>query len=669
MDVPLSFSTPRGLDMSGSVAAEPVEMEGTEDDQPGSGSQNERDPPVPLDQSIRGFMVNVGGEDNSKFLPASELEELITAKNVSRELHRIQLSGDIQTVTTKVLEEGPAVNGESATRKKIFALLCLMDKVRWIVNFIQEGIYDFELPFRFENGGIYRKFGARIFLFDEWKHHDHFTFEHMQGQVIAPYFKFNLITGDTYSQYSLHKDVVLPFIEEATEQSVYGDRLIGGTSEVRKVRIHSAHYEHTGSAIPQTMAYFAIKMIHNMEAAEGPPTREMDAYRRLNPKQHPHIVRLLASYHHKRRRHLIFPWADGNLFHFWRVGYPERNSPSRGSALAKWLIGQFLGLSQALVCIHDLTSENPSPGDYNKKHGRHGDLKPENILWFRSPSNPNSTESWGTLQISDLGSTEFHDTISQNVRASKVGHHPETYKAPEFDKMQEVSPKADIWSFGCVLLEFIVWFASGYQGVEDFSTARKDDSNLLVPGDHFYDYHKADQAVSVKKSVSDQFQSIHDLATSDLIVDLAAFIESRILLADPSERATCQEIETRFARLQRLCNASDDYCTRRTIRPPVRSSTGGSNKVPVSLSAEQLAAYDENLRDSASHRALSITPSAYENDMISASGGTFSTHSTQQIVEKDKVVGPLRGERPTLRARFPERMRRIIESCFKADIF
>lgn len=229
---------------------------------------------------------------------------------------------------------------------------------------------------------------------------------------------------------------------------------------------------------------------------------EVNAYTRLNPIHHEHIIRLLATYQHVGQLHMIFPWASCNLLEYWD------QEPRRGEPLAKWLIGQFLGLSQALVCIHDMTSSANDPEGKKKKHGRHGDLKPQNILWFEHGSDAESVESFGTLKISDLGSTEFHDTASQNVRASKVGPFTDTYKAPEFDMMKEVTPRADIWSLGCILMEFLVWYTIGKQGVSRFASSRSEDTMLMYASDHFFNYDLRYGTVNIKQSVAEVCDSI-----------------------------------------------------------------------------------------------------------------------------------------------------------------
>lgn len=64
-----------------------------------------------------------------------------------------------------------------------------------------------------------------------------------------------------------------------------------------------------------------------------------------------------------------------------------------------------------------------------------------------------------------------------------MGNTP-TYRAPELDIMKDSTPKYDIWSLGCVLLEFVVWYLCGWDEVEAFVDAR-----LREEGGFNYGYH------------------------------------------------------------------------------------------------------------------------------------------------------------------------------------
>lgn len=98
-----------------------------------------------------------------------------------------------------------------------------------------------------------------------------------------------------------------------------------------------------------------------------------------------------------------------------------------------------------------------------EKHGRHGDLKPENILWYSDE---------GNFKICDYGEAEL------NSRLTKTGMRPElamsmSYRPPEFDlEPKMIRQSYDIWSLGCVYMEFITWLLGGRELLEKFTKSR-----------------------------------------------------------------------------------------------------------------------------------------------------------------------------------------------------
>jgi serine/threonine protein kinase len=130
------------------------------------------------------------------------------------------------------------------------------------------------------------------------------------------------------------------------------------------------------------------------------------------------------------------------------------------------------------------TADMPSQDDPSYQvHGRHGDLKPENILWFKSYDSTDQS-SFGVLKISDFGLTRFHGTRSKS-RTESFAVSP-TYRPPEYDVAMMVSQGFDIWSLGCVLLEFVTWYLLGGEGVENFSGERERDDVSEFRQDVFF---------------------------------------------------------------------------------------------------------------------------------------------------------------------------------------
>lgn len=219
---------------------------------------------------------------------------------------------------------------------------------------------------------------------------------------------------------------------------------------------------------------FALKVLKSQERPEF--ELEVAALKKIKPNAH--LVTLLTSYEYQDSYHLLFGWAEGgSLFDLWQTHFPQ----PRCEDWALWLAEQCLGLAAALHRVHntqlsfegEYQSQLPVPVDANdtwdKTCGRHGDIKPQNILWFRQEEN---CYQHGVLKISDFGSARFHSALTTKVPSFGVAVS-QAYQPPECELGDELSRPFDIWSLGCLYLEFITWLLKGWEGVELFSDKRK----------------------------------------------------------------------------------------------------------------------------------------------------------------------------------------------------
>jgi len=210
---------------------------------------------------------------------------------------------------------------------------------------------------------------------------------------------------------------------------------------------------------------------------------------RLNKREDPHLVKLLLTMEIEGRPgqcssyFLMFPYADGNLRQFWQQHLPYASDENRVT-YARWAAIQFYGLAWALCKLHDLHQRevhrdstrdedndvNHSSGD--RFYGIHGDIKPENLLWYEKwvgPEDyqecpniipPHKSAPFGVLQLADFGISKLHNTATRSNFNMKWG--TKTYAPPERESDdEECSRSFDIWSLGCVFLEFLCWLVHG----------------------------------------------------------------------------------------------------------------------------------------------------------------------------------------------------------------
>jgi serine/threonine protein kinase len=187
---------------------------------------------------------------------------------------------------------------------------------------------------------------------------------------------------------------------------------------------------------------------------------------------HPHLISLMATYEQFRIYFLVFPWADSDLEAFWRT---EKPTPKFDIDTVKWVAKQCEGIADGLVKIHQYRTSNAELNQDSNllqvnpdqtKYGRHGDLKPENILWFNN-------RDGGILKISDFGLSEFSTKHSKSGKPrSGIATSP-SYRPPECDiPGATVGPSYDIWTLGCLYLEFITWLLGGWELISRFQHMR-----------------------------------------------------------------------------------------------------------------------------------------------------------------------------------------------------
>jgi serine/threonine protein kinase len=174
---------------------------------------------------------------------------------------------------------------------------------------------------------------------------------------------------------------------------------------------------------------------------------------------HEHLISLLATYEQFKSYFLIFHWAEADLQRYWREVNP---TPSMDWETVIWVAKQCKGIADGIMTIHQYrtSSSKLQPQPHNEIFGHHGDIKPENVLWFPDPDQETKR---GTLKLSDFGLAEFnfHQTMSMKPK-SNFATSPQ-YRAPEIDLegLCAIGRSYDIWTLGCLYLEFITWLIGG----------------------------------------------------------------------------------------------------------------------------------------------------------------------------------------------------------------
>ncbi|KAF1850450.1 uncharacterized protein K460DRAFT_390954 [Cucurbitaria berberidis CBS 394.84] len=252
----------------------------------------------------------------------------------------------------------------------------------------------------------------------------------------------------------LHDKCPLPIIKYKK------DVASGGFSVLHKGRIHPAHQ--VGLITGELIAIKELK--DDKSRSEKAYNVELDALEMVQKLDHDRIVKFFAGFEQDGQRYLMFQWVDGgNLREFW-----EREPSIRDRATIEWALNEIKGLAEALKSWH-----NYDPDPSSQRFCRHGDLKPENIVLDRS------TGGRGKFLIADMGLAKIHSQPTHVRRTPSWGLTGTLrYLAPELNSIApQISRSIDIWSFGCILLEFIIWILYGYEALHTFNTSLSEFSN------------------------------------------------------------------------------------------------------------------------------------------------------------------------------------------------
>ncbi|EMD95321.1 hypothetical protein COCC4DRAFT_205849 [Bipolaris maydis ATCC 48331] len=417
------------------------------------------------------------------------------------------------------------------TRTRILGVLVAMEGLDHLEEFVTEDIWDKDLPFKQSRESTPN---SKSSILDGWNRNDRVLFYEYQRVFFVPFFD---IHEKGLCSYELDRETRLPWVSIEPKST-------GGTGLVYQVEIHPSHHNFSKSGSTDNPK-FALKEIDASE--QRAYRKELHALEKTcaHAQTENHLIKLLLTFQHGNTFYLLFEWANGNLQQFWDTNPYIQRTPSN----ELWAAQQCLGLARAVSRIHGLSSWhevrrkknglNSIGSQYEDKSewGRHGDIKPENILWF---------EQHGTcrrhLVISDLGLARYHTEFSKSlVPRAMIDGITWGYRAPEVDFREPISSKYDIFSLGCVFLEFCIWYLRGAQDVGIFGLEREDQDEPEfddVRKDQFFCMKGDGNTIKdacLKECVQKRLSQLKE--GTNFTRGLASVIEDRMLRCNPSERS------------------------------------------------------------------------------------------------------------------------------------
>jgi serine/threonine protein kinase len=292
---------------------------------------------------------------------------------------------------------------------------------------------------------------------------------------------------------------------------------------------------------------FALKQLISDSEVEF--RQEEEALRRIHRLEHEHLIRVVSSFRRGHDYFFLFPWAEkGNLWQVWE----RRSNEKREIDLIKWVLEQIKGIASGVRILHFLP-DNP----VSEENCRHGDLRPENILLFPSSSN----DQFGTLRITDVGLAKIHELRTENrVRGTTTRGGDQQYAPPKTGDKR--SRKYDIWSLGCIYLEFVVWVLGGMDEVHRFEKAR---------GTAHLEYYstKSSKGAEILPAVTRWIKDIRNDARCEgknAFRDLIELVEGHLLVIDEEKRYDANELDAALAQILDDVHKSDGYLLNKSSR-------------------------------------------------------------------------------------------------------
>jgi serine/threonine protein kinase len=186
--------------------------------------------------------------------------------------------------------------------------------------------------------------------------------------------------------------------------------------------------------------------------------------------------------------------------------------------------------------------------------GRHGDMKPENILYFRSV--PGVDDEKGVMQIADFGLGRFHGRESRSKQDPQKVVASGTYEPPECKLNRPVSRAYDIWSLGCLYLEYVTWLLMGAEEIHKFSKFRGGQKQITGPhkdidDDNFFTIYRDPETrlyeAKVRVEVIRWVKKLHEHhKCSALMHEIVNLVMDQLLVIDSGDRIHALPLLAKF---------------------------------------------------------------------------------------------------------------------------
>ncbi|KAH5582201.1 hypothetical protein HBI24_120640 [Parastagonospora nodorum] len=425
-------------------------------------------------------------------------------------------------------------------RRKIFAVLALLEKGACIEEVIAEGIVDKDLPLHTDGSlscPLYRVTDSQdqkvsCFSRPGWKilHREAFL---TSQYAMTPQFLGFAPDGRTPKHEEFGPEVVLPIIkEEEAYQGAYG--------VIKKIKLApKCHGFHDRLGLIKTNNEFALKRLFKADAAKF--RKEAKAVERFNGFVHDRILSLLMTWTLNDQYYLLFPLARYDIEEYWCFS----RSPQLSPGTARWMLNQIAGITAAVEYIHDPSGSQPADNlgvADDKEYGRYGNIEPDNFLVCDSPE-----DRRGVVVFADFGLATLNSIVSRTTQSNTKMHRGTRYKAPEFSiNGFKIRRSCDIWALGCVLIEWVCWALEGNDARLQFLNDLYQPFPSGSQTDLYFEMERKQNKVvhvTVNRAVAKKAARLHrSKHCTQLFHDLLWLIQDKMIVVRAEDRISAHEL-------------------------------------------------------------------------------------------------------------------------------
>jgi len=238
---------------------------------------------------------------------------------------------------------------------------------------------------------------------------------------------------------------------------------------------------------------------------------------------------------------------------------------------------QIFELGMALMDIHnerrrqlrDMVDGKTMDVDMVGFYDHHGDIKADSILWFEDKDDRDDradrAKSNDRLVLTGVGLGKLNRKYSRSGVDPKMVHKSSTYKAPEFDlRRGKISILADIFSFGCLCLEFVTWYLEGWDSVSEiFPDYRLEEDIYSQESDIFFtlqEHTKEGETAIIKPKVREWISRLRKSKhTSAYILQFLELIEEQMLEPEANQRIRIYDLVRELELLAMVCRRNPRF--------------------------------------------------------------------------------------------------------------